>query len=444
MFLNSTTSTLRLGMASLRTDSENVLPNGTRGGLKERALKTVTTTQVNMGVASQVTATHNLRRNALGPLDMNTNQTVVPITKSQTVVVPVNETQDMVNKGRVKGFKTTGSNHVVDPVTEEVTMITTSFECSSVSLGVHPTVIDDPEEMALVAKLQTILMEVMDEVGKLKISGEISNIDKEDSLDAQAMSEYVEDIYGYLFDIEKQMMPNVHYMDRQPYLSWKHRGILVDWIVQVHYRFKMVPETLFIAVNFLDRFLGLQEVTRDKLQLVGIAALLVASKYEEIYPPPVADFVFFSDNFYTGDQILQMERTLLKVLEFRLGYPTPLHFLRRISKADDLDIQTRTLGKYLMEVSLLDQRFLRYSPSMIGAASMHLARLMLKRGPWLPILEHYGHYSEQKLRPIIYDLLIVLGKEMKLDSVYKKYASSKFLRASLFAEQFLQKALGKN
>lgn len=454
MFLNTTTaSTLRAtsGSALLKADSENVVPSGIRGGLKERALKTMTTTAVQPTRTTGSTVpgpTHNVRRNALGVLDMNTTgQTALSMTlKSQPPsVVPTNEIQEMVNRGRVKGFKSIGSNHGV-VVQEEIPTVTTSCEYSTVvSLPTTTlTMTDDPEELALISKMQAILTEtnVMD-TPKPNLLEEIPNIDKGDTLDAQAMAEYVEDIYQYLFDIEKPLMPTMNYMDRQPYLSWKHRGILVDWIVQVHYRFKMVPETLFMAVNFLDRFLGLQEVSRDKLQLVGIAALLVASKYEEIYPPPVADFVFFSDNFYTGDQILQMERTLLKILQFQLGYPTPLHFLRRVSKADDLDIQTRTLGKYLMEVSLLDQRFLRYLPSMIGAASMYLARVMLKRGPWLPILEHHSRYSEQQLLPLVYDLILVLGKEMKLDSVYKKYASSKFLRASLFAEQFTQKTLNQ-
>jgi hypothetical protein len=139
-----------------------------------------------------------------------------------------------------------------------------------------------------------------------------------------------------------------------------------------------------------------------------------------------------------------MERTLLKVLDFDLGYPTPLHFLRRISKADSFDIQTRTLGKYFMEISLLDHQFLRYPPSMIGAASMFLARIMLKRGLWVPNLEYYSCYNESELQPIVYDLLIVLGKEMKLGAIYKKYASTKFLRASLFVEQFLQKELSRD
>jgi hypothetical protein len=465
MFLNPTTtttttnnmSTLRAtgGSALLKTDSENVVPNGVRGGgLKERALKAMASTVAQQTRTGSTVPgptynnnNNNVRRNALGVLDMNTtSQTGMSTTlKLQPPVVLTNEVQEMVNQGRVKGFKGVGSNHGV--VQEGIPAVTTSCEYASSTVSLSMTTLtttDDPEEIALISKMQAILMETTTtDAPKPNLLEEIPDIDKGDALDAQAMAEYVEDIYQYLFDIEKPLMPSMDYMDRQPYLSWKHRGILVDWMVQVHYRFKMVPETLFMAVNFLDRYLGLQEVGRDKLQLVGIAALLVASKYEEIYPPPVADFVFFSDNFYTGDQILQMERILLKILQFQLGYPTPLHFLRRVSKADDLDIQTRTLGKYLMEVSLLDQRFLRYLPSMIGAASMYLARVMLKRGPWLPILEHYGRYSEQQLLPLVYDLLLVLGREMKLDSVYKKYASSKFLRASLFAEQFVQKTLNR-
>jgi len=85
------------------------------------------------------------------------------------------------------------------------------------------------------------------------------------------------------------------------------RGILIDWLVNVHLKFKLLPDTLYIAVNLIDRFIERKHVLREELQLVGSSAMFIASKYEEIYPPELNDFVFICDNLYTKEQILDME-----------------------------------------------------------------------------------------------------------------------------------------
>lgn len=97
-------------------------------------------------------------------------------------------------------------------------------------------------------------------------------------------------------------------MVRQTDINEKMRGILVDWIIEVHLRFKLLPETLFLTVNLIDRFLEKTEIMRTRLQLVAVSALLIASKYEEIYVPELKDFVFISDNAYTKEEIIDMER----------------------------------------------------------------------------------------------------------------------------------------
>lgn len=84
-------------------------------------------------------------------------------------------------------------------------------------------------------------------------------------------------------------------MDLQGDVNEKMRAILIDWLVEVHLKFKLVPETLYLTVNLIDRYLEKVEVMRDKLQLVGVTAMLIASKYEEIYAPEVQDFVYITD-----------------------------------------------------------------------------------------------------------------------------------------------------
>ena len=105
-------------------------------------------------------------------------------------------------------------------------------------------------------------------------------------------------------------------MDYQRDINSSMRAMLCDWLVEVHRKLDMLPETLFLSINLTDRYLSTTEIRRSKLQLVGVTAMVIASKYEEIYPPVVNDFVYFTDNAYTRDEILMMEKSILETLHF--------------------------------------------------------------------------------------------------------------------------------
>jgi len=179
------------------------------------------------------------------------------------------------------------------------------------------------------------------------------------------------------------MLPNAHYMDNQAEIQWSMRAVLMDWIVQVHHRFNLLPETLFLCVNYIDRFLSCKVVSLGKLQLVGATAIFIAAKYEEIDCPSVQEIVYMVDGGYTVDEILKAERFMLSMLQFELGWPGPMSFLRRISKADDYDLETRTLAKYFLEITIMDERFVGSPPSFVAAGAHCLARMMLKKGAWV-------------------------------------------------------------
>lgn len=182
------------------------------------------------------------------------------------------------------------------------------------------------------------------------------------------------------------MTPDPHYMDIQTEIQWSMRSVLMDWLVQVHNRFTLLPETLFLTVNYIDRFLSRKIVSLGKLQLVGATAIFVAAKYEEINCPSVQEIVFMVDGGYTVDEILKAERFMLSMLGFELGWPGPMSFLRRISKADDYDLETRTLAKYFLEVTIMDERFVSSPPSYLAAGAHCLARMMLKKGDWVSLM----------------------------------------------------------
>ena len=178
-------------------------------------------------------------------------------------------------------------------------------------------------------------------------------------------------------------MPNPNYMESQKELAWKMRGILTDWLLQVHVRFRLLPETLFLCVNVIDRFLSARIVSLAKLQLVGITCMFIAAKFEEIVAPSVSHFLTCADSSYTEAEILQAERYVLKTLDWNLSYPNPVHFLRRVSKADEYNVKVRTLAKYLLEIAILEWRLIAAPPSLLAAASIWLARLALGMENWV-------------------------------------------------------------
>ncbi|EJU04667.1 hypothetical protein DACRYDRAFT_47339 [Dacryopinax primogenitus] len=267
-----------------------------------------------------------------------------------------------------------------------------------------------------------------------------SMVDQIDPLDTTLVAEYSEEIFEYMNELEASVMPSANYMDAQTEIEWSMRTTLVDWLLQVHLRYHMLPETLWIAINIVDRFLSARVVSLIKLQLVGVTAMFVAAKYEEILPPSVDEFVFMTENGYTKEEIIKGERIILQTLDFKISnYCSPYSWVRRISKADDYDIHTRTLCKFLMEVTLLDERFLRAKPSMIAAVGMYLARRMLG-GDWDDRWLFYANYTESQLLPGARFILERLtATDFENYYVCKKYAIKKFLKASVFARDWAKK-----
>ncbi|KAI4831139.1 hypothetical protein KUCAC02_002734 [Chaenocephalus aceratus] len=264
-----------------------------------------------------------------------------------------------------------------------------------------------------------------------------TDVDEEDGDLPQLCSEYVKDIYSYLHVLEVEQAVRPDYMQHYE-ITERMRALLVDWLVQVHSRFQLLQETLYLTVAVMDRFLQVQPVSRRKLQLVGVTAMLVACKYEEMYAPEVADFAYITDNAFTKAQILVMEQLILRALNFELGRPLPLHFLRRASKVGNSDVERHTLAKYLMELTLLDYNMVHYRPSEIAAASLALSQLLLVALPWSPQQQHYSTYDAAHLKPIMQhiakNIVMVNEGKTKFQAVKNKYSSSKLMKISLIPQ----------
>jgi len=196
--------------------------------------------------------------------------------------------------------------------------------------------------------------------------------DEECKNDVLMVSEYVSDLFQHLYDEESKCLPKM-YMNNQRDINARMRAILIDWLVEVHMKFRLVPDTLYLCVNIIDRYCSLVQVARNKLQLVGVTALFIASKYEDIYPPEVRECVFMTDKAYQKQEIIKMEKDILNRLRFKITVPTAFPFLKRFLHLSNASALTSNAANYYMERTLQEHDMLRYRPSLVSAAAVILA-----------------------------------------------------------------------
>ncbi|XP_059377758.1 cyclin-A2-like isoform X1 [Carassius carassius] len=264
---------------------------------------------------------------------------------------------------------------------------------------------------------------------------DMSIIDSEERpTNVNEVSDYAAEIHAHLREMEIKSKPKAGYMKKQPDITNSMRAILVDWLVEVGEEYKLQNETLYLAVNYIDRFLSSMSVLRGKLQLVGTAAMLLASKFEEIYPPEVAEFVYITDDTYTKKQVLRMEHLVLTVLSFDLAAPTINQFLTQYFLHQPVSSKVESLSMFLGELSLIDcDPFLKYLPSQTAAAAFILANHTIAGGSWSKAFVEMTGYTLEDLMPCIQDLhQTYLGAAQHTQqAVREKYKGSKYHEVSL-------------
>ena len=248
--------------------------------------------------------------------------------------------------------------------------------------------------------------------------------------DQSCCTEYADDIFTYLREAEVYHRPATTYMEStQTDINPAMRSILIDWLVEVAQEYRLTSDTLFLSVALIDRYLSVKDVRRNNLQLLGVSTMLIASKYEEIYAPQVDEFCFITDNTYTREAVLAMERDLLGELGFELTHPTLKTFLRRFVKAASgeisLDVTFEFLCSYLGELALLDYGLLSYLPSKIAAGCVMLALYLLGKPRWTATLEHYTMYTPRDLKAVVHALhqLFLGARTSSLPASREKYNS---------------------
>lgn len=267
----------------------------------------------------------------------------------------------------------------------------------------------------------------------------VRDIDSEDLQDPQLCSEYAQEIFSYMRSLEDRDLVREGHLVGLP-TNEKMRGVLVDWLVDVQGQFRLLQETLHSTVDIIDRYMAVEgaSVDRARLQLVGVSAMFLAAKVEEMFSPPASDFVYICNNAYTEKEIRAMELKIVRALQFRFTQPVAINFLRRFSKVGDVDILQHTLAKYCLEECLTSCSMVPVPGSKVAASSLYLSLLLLEppKDPvssvWNPTLTFYSGYTMEELLPTVKKIASILVKSprSKLQAVRKKYTSAKLWRVS--------------
>ncbi|CAL5333215.1 unnamed protein product [Camellia sinensis] len=276
---------------------------------------------------------------------------------------------------------------------------------------------------------------------KRDIPVEIKTVDRvvgidDNVTDPQLCAAIACEIYKNLQASERKKMPRTDYVERiQKDINASMRAILIDWLVEVAEEYSLVPETLFLTVNYIDRYLSGNVIQRQRLQLLGVACMMIAAKYEEICAPQVEEFCYIADNTYFKKEVLQMESSVLNYLKFEMSAPTAGCFLTRFVRAaqginEVPSMQLDYLANYLTELSLLEYGMLCYAPSLIAASAIFLAKFILNpsKRPWTLTLRHCTLYKPSDLRDCVKAIhrLFCNIHSSSLPGIREKYSQHKY------------------
>ena len=261
----------------------------------------------------------------------------------------------------------------------------------------------------------------------------------------QIPKEYINKIYYNLLKEEDEGInpkPKYNYMKEQKEVNEKMRSILIDWLIDVHHKFRFSDETLFMTVFIIDRYLSVNQITKLKLQLLGITSLLIACKHEEIDLPKIDDFIYITDNAYVKDEVIRMENYVLKVLNFELLYPSPIKFYEYLSIYFNFDKKMHLMGKYLMESFLVDIKCTKYKPSIISSACCYIVLKFFKfknyqesydKKFYSLVIDDNSKYSEHDIKDCARDICLFVDNinKTKFLACQKKYSKPELEKVSI-------------
>ncbi|KAF5254269.1 hypothetical protein FANTH_933 [Fusarium anthophilum] len=223
--------------------------------------------------------------------------------------------------------------------------------------------------------------------------------------------EYLEDIIQHIQQMEDETLPDASLIDMQREIQWTMRPYLIDFLIEAHGAFGLLPETLFLTVNLLDRYCSKRVVYKQYYQLVGCAALLIAAKYgdKKGRVPQIHELNNMCCGLYDASMFTQMEIHILNTLDWIIGHPTVDFFSQLMVAEEGGDEEVAHMAAYLCEIALYHRDFVSTKPSVMARSSLTIARAILGRsevnnGDWdqaesvtLITLPHHLHQPSPTL-----------------------------------------------
>jgi hypothetical protein len=233
---------------------------------------------------------------------------------------------------------------------------------------------------------------------------------------------------------QSQTLPDVNSIDIQTEIQWFMRPYLLDFLVEAHAAFQLLPETLFLAVNLLDRYCSRRVVYKRHYQLVGCAALLIAAKYgdKKDRVPTVRELKSMCCSLYDDEMFTQMEWHVLQTLNWIIGHPTVDAFLQVALAEGPFDPEVEHMSLYIAEIALFHKEFVSTRPSILARSSLALARCILSRNDH-KVSEWAATYDPQTVMSLsnhLYQPSQVLSR---------KYSSIHLSNVSTTVDEFLQR-----
>ena len=262
---------------------------------------------------------------------------------------------------------------------------------------------------------------------------QVTDVDSHDASYPLLVSEYVQDIYRHLWHLEIQNKIHKGFLHGQKVSPWM-RTTIIDWLIQLQVGFTLLPETLYLTVAIVDRYLASEsEIPCEQLQLLAVTAMFIASKYEEMQAPELSAFAYITDYAFTIKDIVQMELKVLNTLNGYISFPLSIQFLRRNSKVGAVGQASHTLAKYLLELCLTEYSLSHVIPSLQAAAALCLSLKLLGGQKWTSNLAYYSGYTETELLPTMCLMAEVLRRSpsSKYQAARTKYSSEPLMRISL-------------
>ena len=257
------------------------------------------------------------------------------------------------------------------------------------------------------------------------------------------LDDYGEDIFKNIKKDERMNVcdyssKDLFRLQDKKFINEKNRGIIFHWLVKNNHKWKLNDDTLFMAMNILDRYISRYKVENSEFQLVAISSYLIASKYEDIYPPYIDELSQICNFIYTNDDIIRKEYEILSGLNFDILYNSSYKFLTFLhSIADKENMQLFYLAQFILELSLENTEILEYSQSKRACAALFLAKKIMQINRSWNDLRFYYDYNENEIKTIQKKMIILLNNVIKnktKNSVFEKFESSRYKSVSTFLD----------